>query len=173
MSKEINKVNHCDCQLLFDAGKVLVEKSGLARYDSTKFVACINREAFNDKWKDEFDPQFGRYIAWILFSVGAENLAKAACVCKKVVKSKHTPQLGDYLSSTGHFASILKKAHLYGDEKCKLLKGYERLKKVRNRDVHSYRKDRRDDDFPSVQDSFVAAFNVLVAVMRQNDHPLN
>ena len=79
-------MSHSDCQLLFEAGKALVEKSGLARYSGPYFVACEDREGFNEYWKEGFHPTFGRYMAWVLFVVGAENLAKAACVCNKVVK---------------------------------------------------------------------------------------
>ena len=45
---------------------------------------------FEEHWKREFHSKFGRYMAWVLFSVGAENLAKAACVCNKVVRGRTT-----------------------------------------------------------------------------------
>ena len=41
-------MNHDECQLLFDAGRSLIEKSGLASYGSTRFVACTNQEAFSE-----------------------------------------------------------------------------------------------------------------------------
>ena len=77
-------MSHTDCQMLFEAGKALLEKSGLARYSGPSFVASDDKERFDEYWKAEFHPEFGRYMAWVLFSVGAENLAKAACVCNGV-----------------------------------------------------------------------------------------
>ena len=57
-------MSHSDCQLLFEAGKALVEKSSLARYSGPYFVACEDREGFNEYWKEGFHPTFGRYMAW-------------------------------------------------------------------------------------------------------------
>ena len=71
-------MSHTSCQVLFEAGQALVAKSGLAKYSGAYFVACDDEAGFDEYWKREFHPEFGRYMAWVLFSVGAENLAKAA-----------------------------------------------------------------------------------------------
>ena len=86
-------MSHSDCQILFEAGKALVEKSGLVRYHAQHFVASDDKARFDRYWKEQFHSEFGRYMAWVLFSVGAENLAKAACLCNGVVKVDHRPTL--------------------------------------------------------------------------------
>ena len=158
-------MDHTDCQMFFVAGKALLEKSGLVRFSSPCFVACGSRARFNEYWEEEFHPEFGRYMAWVLFSVGAENLAKAACVCNRVVKAKHKPRLEDYVKK--HFKGLCG-----GDDESTLIEGYESLTSVRNRDAHSYRKNKRDSDFPLVGEEFVPAFNILVRSMRSVDHQL-
>ena len=164
-------MSHSDCQLLFEAGRALVEKSGLARYCGPYFVACENKAAFDEYWQEEFDAKFGRYMAWVLFSVGAENLAKAACVCNEVVKVHSKPTLEQYVSK--HFSTLCNKTGVSGaDDEHKLVGGYDCLKEVRNRDAHSYRKDVRDADFPSVKETFVPAFNIVVEALWHGGHPL-
>ena len=165
-------MTHTDCQALFDAGKALLEKSRLAHYNGQHFVASDDKAHFDKYWKAEFHPEFGRYMAWVLFSVGAENLAKAACVCNGVkVDPKAT--LGKYTGPPElYFECLCRKIGLggSGDERT-LIDGYEDLKDVRNRDAHSYRKNVRDADFPLVEEDFVPAFNILVKAMRHGGHP--
>ena len=164
-------MSHADCQILFEAGKALVEKSGLANYHGPGFVACDDEAAFKKYWKEDFHQEFGRYMAWVLFLVGAENLAKAACVCNRVVTVKSRPTLENYVNN--HLKCLCKKrGYCGGDDENKLINGYKLLMKVRNRDAHSYRKGVRSADFPFVKHTFVPAFNVLVMAMRANDHPL-
>ena len=158
-------MSHSECQMLFEAGRTLVEKSGLAYYCGKHFIALNDRDRFEKYWEDEFHPKFGRYMAWVLFSVGAENLAKAACVCNKVVKAKHRPTMENYVEK--HLNGLFD-----GDDDRALVKGYERLTMVRNRDAHSYRKNKRDAEFPLVEEQFVPAFNILVKAMRNADHQL-
>ena len=88
-------MNHAKCDTLLEASKALLRKSGLARWDDQTFAFVPmypgNEDyEFEEHWKEEFRSRFGRYMAWVLFSVGAENLAKAACVCNKVVRGKTT-----------------------------------------------------------------------------------
>lgn len=82
-------MDHSKCEPLFEAGKALLGKSRLIRWNRETGVFEARYPGNNDCnfekfWKVKFHPKFGRYIAWVLFSVGAENLAKAACVCNKV-----------------------------------------------------------------------------------------
>lgn len=163
-------MSHADCQILFEAAKTLVEKSGLAKYCGQDFIACDDEAAFRKYWEKQFHQEFGRYMAWVLFLVGAENLAKAACVCNCVVTVKSKPTLEKYVNS--HFKSLCKKrGYCGGDNEDKLIKGYKLLKKARNRDAHSYRKGKRSADFPDVKHTFVPALNILVTAMRDHDHP--
>ena len=97
-------MSHSDCQILFEAGKALVEKSGLVHYHGQHFVGSDDKARFDRYWKEQFHSEFGRYMAWVLFSVGAENLAKAACVCNGVVKVDHRPTLGNYVNK--HFKKL-------------------------------------------------------------------
>lgn len=162
-------MSHEDCQLLFDAGQAMVEKSGLANYSEPCFIACDNESGLEEYWKEEFHPNFGRYMAWVLFSVGAENLAKAVCVCNKVLKVQSKPTLEHYVKN--HFRKLCSEPGLCaGDIEDGLVKGYEYLVKVRNRDSHSYRKSVRRADFPLVKQRFVPAFNIVVKVMRHKGH---
>ena len=108
-------------------------------------------------------------MAWVLFSVGAENLAKAACVCKGVVKVEDGPSLWEYTKKGGFFEGLLEEFPHSGDAKHTLTEGYEELRRNRrNRDAHSYRKDERDAYFRCVEEIFAPAFDVLVTIMRQN-----
>ena len=162
-------MDHVDCRVLFEAGKALVEKSGLAHYRGSHFVASEDKAVFDDRWKEDFHPTFGRYMAWVLFSVGAENLAKAACVCNGVVKVSSKPTLERYVNR--HFRELCKKPGFYGAlNEHTLISGFQGLVKVRNRDAHSYRKNMRDADFPFVKETFVPAFNIVVEAMQHRGH---
>ena len=83
-------MDHSKCAPLFEAGQALLGKCGLVRWNGETGVFEARYPGNNDCnfekfWKVKFHQEFGRYIAWVLFSVGAENLAKAACVCNGVV----------------------------------------------------------------------------------------
>ena len=71
----------------------------------------------------------------MLFSVGTENLAKAACVCSGKVKVGHKPMLESYLNT--HFRELCRKTGLGGsDDERKLIDGCKQPKDVRGRDAH-------------------------------------
>lgn len=165
-------MRHADCDNLFEAAKALIQKSRLAGFDGEYFVAATDIEEFKRYWKREFHPDFGRYMAWVLFSVGAENLAKAACVCNGTMKVESKATLGTYTRSNGHFKKLLVDSQ-YNQDKDTLLEGYKRLTTVRNRDAHSYQKNKRDADFHLIKEEFVPALNVLVNVVRHNYHPVS
>ena len=84
-------MDHSKCGPLFEASKALLGKSGLVRWnDQTGMFApkypSNNDSEFEKCCKARFHQDYGRYIAWVLFSVGAENLVKAACECNGVVQ---------------------------------------------------------------------------------------
>ena len=81
-------INHYECGNLFGASRSLLEGSGLVRYCGDSFVFNGDEAALESWWEEKFDPKFGRYMAWVWFSVGAENLAKAALVCNGLLEAK-------------------------------------------------------------------------------------
>ena len=96
-------MHHSDCKPLFEAGKALLVKSGLVCWDEQAFIFAPKYQsnddtAFENWWKKAFHCEFGRYIAWVLFSVGSENLVKAACLCNGVLPK--TPKLKPLGTST-------------------------------------------------------------------------
>ena len=89
-------MNHSECAKLLNASRSLLKHSGLVDWTGEAFVATHqgNDDSCFEKYaRCTFDPDYGRYICWVLFSVGAENLAKAARVCNHVV-SKRVSSLG-------------------------------------------------------------------------------
>ena len=85
--KEVDTI-HYECLNLFGAGKSLLQKSGLVRYCGHSFEANKHEDNFEEYWQHNFDAEFGRYMAWVWFSVGAENLVKAALVCNGLIEGK-------------------------------------------------------------------------------------
>ena len=98
-------MTHDQCKDLFRAGKTLLEKSELVLYDGQSFESRDDYDDLEKRWNN-LDPEFGRYMAWIWFSVGAENLVKAACVCNGIIKRK-TTKLGyplfDFKNDRSHW----------------------------------------------------------------------
>ena len=81
-------MNHYECGNLFQASKRLLEGSGLVRYSNDTLVCNSDEEGLEKCWRENFDQDFGRYMAWVWFSVGAENLVKAALVCSGLLEQK-------------------------------------------------------------------------------------
>ena len=171
-------MNHHECGNLFLAAKALMEKSRLVLYQGGSFHACTDESAFEKYVGEKLDPQYGRYMAWLMFSVGAENLAKAACVCAAVVRESPTGNygtMGAYLRRVkgrleGHLVRLAQETCLTGDDNKKLTDGYLELIKIRNRDVHSYVYGVRQLHFAFAEANFVPAFNALVWTMQRNGH---
>ena len=168
-------MSHFECDTLFEASKALLKKSGLARWGDQAFVFVAmypgdDDSEFEKYWKKEFHSKFGRYMAWVLFSVGAENLAKAACVCYEITTGPDYGTLGRYTKSGGLLDQLCEKPSNSDCDKTRLTQGYKSLKRARNRDVHGYVANKRREDFPAVEPIFVPAFNILVEAMRRNHH---
>ena len=83
-------MTHCQCENLFQAGKTLLEKSGLVLCQGQSFECSNDQHELERRWEENFDPRFGRYMAWVWFSVGAENLVKAALTCNELITGKPT-----------------------------------------------------------------------------------
>ena len=154
------------CKPLFEAGKALLVKSGLVGWDDQAFEFAPkypdqSDEAFEAYWKKEFHCEFGRYMAWVLFGVGWENLLKAACVCNDVGPKCPNETLGQYEEK------YLGQLQLCGENIPNATVTY--LRCIRNRDAHHYRPNVRRQNFPGVG-QFVEAFNCVVGTMKARHH---
>ena len=139
-------------------------------------------------------------MAWVWFSVGAENLVKAALVCNGLIEGK--PQILSYpvfspdtdktkwinkvvgcqqspkggYGTLGHIWRVkldeLSKWRKLGEAESKEFKtAYKYLTQtIRNRDAHSDVENQRRRDFPSVEGIYVPAFNMTVEAMKDNGH---
>ena len=131
-------MNHSKCEPLFEASKVLLKESGLARWSDQTFafvpIHLGNDDCeFEKYWKNRFHSKFGRYMAWVLFSVGAENLVKAACVCNKVVRGETTtlkyPRYGDSIPVAEWVDSVISEDSFHGDVDRATKHNYQPLEK--------------------------------------------
>ena len=171
-------VGHHECDKILSAGRTLIEKSHLASYQNGAFVACTNCQVFECRVKADFHQRFGRYMAWVWFAVGAENLAKAACLCNgcpEYSPEGHYGALEKFIrwdkqakKYVGHLVKLA--THLPKEDRPALLNGYLKLRDIRNRDLHTFKEDVRKGNFPLVESHFVPAFNVLLGTM-QVHHP--
>ena len=193
-------MNHYECRNLFGAGRSLLESSGLVRYCGDSFVCNNDEDDFEEWWRENFDPDFGRYMVWVWFSVGAENLVKAALVCNGLVRGEPQelgyPVYSDETEKASWIDQVLQSQKspkggygMLGDiwrvkldklSECRgiaeseskgLKAAYKYLTQViRNRDAHSYIENQRRRDFPAVEGILIPAFNTLVQTMKDRGH---
>lgn len=74
-----------DGRLQVTAAISLLEKSLLVEWDS--IAACftpIQKDQFEQAWRQDVDPVFGRLICWIMFAAGSEFLAKGVCLVRGI-----------------------------------------------------------------------------------------
>ena len=167
-------MNHSHCKEPFDASKALLCKSGLIRWDGETFVPVYtdnDDSKFKKYCKEQFHPRFGRYMAWVLFSIGAENLVKAAYVCSKDDSAPLKWNLGRF--TPAKLVELCKGVDISDCGKDRLTDGYKLLKRVRNRDLHIYVRDVRGGNFSDVKATFVPAFKILVEVMKRKHHTVH
>ena len=91
-------------------------------------------------------------------------------MCKGIVKGFDYGALGKYTQRDGLPDKLCEKVDIGDFDRTRLTEGYKSLKRARNRDVHGYVADKRREDFPAVEPTFVPAFNILVEAMRRNHH---
>ena len=193
-------MTHYECGSLFRAGRSLLEGSGLLRYCGDSFTCNSDQEGLERWWSDSFDTEFGRYMAWVWFSVGAENLVKAALVCNGLLQEEEeNPDYPIYWRDTdrenwvaevlqcqenagGGYGSLgriwdakldklSRKRGIPEPQGRELKAAYKYLAQaIRNRDAHSYKRNRRRRDFPAVEGVFIPAFNMLIRTMRDRGH---
>ena len=193
-------MNHYECGDLFGASKRLLEGSGLVRYCNDTFMSNSDEEGLERCWRKNFEQDFDRYMAWVWFSVGAENLVKAALVCNGLLQVRQqNPSYPVYRTDIhkeswvdtvldsrrnagggyGDLGDIWKykldelseKRGITEAEGKSLKAAYKYLTQaIRNRDVHSYVANKRRNDFPAVEGIFVPAFKTLVHAIRDKGH---
>ncbi len=178
-------MDHSKCKDLFDASTALFEESGLIRWHGGRFTPPHPGQGdshFEDSLKDKFSHNYGRYIGWVLFSVASENLIKAAFAC---MSTRH--QFSEYpldksldallrkrKKGNNQFPSLVMEMCLHASidavETKALETRYLDLKRIRNRDVHGYQRDKRRYNFHAVENEFVPAFSVLLSIMKKGGH---
>lgn len=179
-------MDHSKCKDLFDASTALFEESGLITWDGNCFKPRYPMQGdnhFEDWLKFRFNQNFGRYIGWVLFSVASENLIKAAFACMSISHEFSEYPLDKTLDallrnrkkkSDKEMPSLLREMCLCASIDAVEIKavetGYLNLKRIRNRDVHRYERDKRRYNFHAVEDEFVPAFNVLLSIMKNGGH---
>lgn len=193
-------MSHYECGKLYEASKRLLEGSRLVRYCAGSFLINGDEEGLEACWRENFDPDFGRYMAWVWFSVDAENLVKAALVCNCLLKARKPNDsypvywhdigkeswieevLGTRRNAGGGYGELgdiwkckldeLSDMRRHTEAEGKELKAaYKYLTQaIRNRDAHSYVANQRRRDFLAVEPIFVPAFNTLVQTMKDRGH---
>ena len=180
-----------DGRLQVSAGLALLETSELVTWDCE--AARFEPVTFSDFECEvkHFHRVFGRVICWIVFSAGAEFLAKGVCILhgtpirKQACVPAYPPQgdiatwLKNYqpgsktLPTTDfgqmgnlynlHLRSLCQKVGAAQDERTRILAAYELLgKTIRNRDAHAYVPKKRASHFYLVHELFIQCLNDLI-----------
>ena len=191
------------------AGKNLIEQSALAKWEADEMeFRATQKGDFEEFHKNH--GEFGRVICWILFSVGAEYLLKAACVAHGVFRPKmkalplRYPNLGEPLDSwvadvllkkdpeeavsypeygtlhayyegpgKGRLTLLKDKVGLSDSDYCLHYAGFKLMATaIRNRDIHSYVRNVRHDNFYLIEQVFVPCLNVLAQSLPDSVKPL-
>ena len=169
-------MSHSECDALFEASKALLEKSRLARWDEQTFTFVPMYPSnddleFEKHWKTEFHSKFGRYMAWVLFSVGAENLAKAASVCNGVVRARTSslgyPRFTELIPVAEWIDSVLNEDYTYGNVDRATKYNYQPLEKYWK--SHLPELCRRLDICDEGNRSLIAGYKYLTQAIRNRD----
>jgi len=179
-----------------EAGLALIRWSKLVQWDDDHlaFIAA-SREAFESQEGHQVaHPTFGRLICWIVFSAGAEYLAKGVCFLKgedftKAISVIRIPSLGEDLETWvrevfAHARSVKEKTVSFETlskiplrsalqdvpERAFVVAAFELLRStIRNRDAHRYTQNVRAFHFYLIEILFVPAFNILLRNVDQNE----
>jgi hypothetical protein len=133
------------------SGVELVQWSHLASWNQFHLVAATDQGIFDSHWP-LIDPKFGRWLCWLAFGIGAENIVKGAFKLKQ-------REPGDFGAS-----HPWKRVLGMPDKYVTSVEGaiHQLATKVRNRDAHEYVPGVRDKDFPDVATQFVPALNHIL-----------
>jgi len=135
-------------------GIELIAWSKLATQTGTQLKAATDQAGFNLHWPT-IDPKFGRWLCWVAFGVGAENVVKGAFAQRQY----DLKQFG---------ASLPLKTFLgMPDEHVEFVSTaiFRLATEVRNRDAHEYVPNVRNNDFPYLASEFVPALNHILACL--------
>lgn len=133
----------------------LLQHSGLLRWNPIKTeYAAVEWQDFEDYWH-KIDPYFGRFFCWISFSAGAEVLVKGVCLANGVDIGNRPQSFGTLPQTLRRLGDMFEKMQAGTDEQKLVRTTYEKLKIIRNRDVHGYWPKVRDEDFYLVSECFV------------------
>lgn len=121
----------------------------------------------------EIAPYFGRFICWITFSAGAELLVKGVCLVHNVDIREFPPAprsprfgvLGDlWKGKKSRLDQLFEKVRAETEQQKVVLDTYKLLaKNIRNRDVHAYVPNVRNNDFNLISERFVPCFNLMMS----------
>lgn len=174
------------------AGLTLIECSKLAKWQpSSTGLTPADRPAFENA-ATSMHSEFGRVMAWILFSVGYEYVLKGACLIRNLItpQSKavlRAPTSGENLatwvndvlggsnsvleqvSTTGPLGKLPIKKLVQASAQPKLAQAAFNLLRdgMRNRDAHQYVKNVRAAHFDAVSQLFVPALNEVLRTLDQ------
>ncbi|MCY4365311.1 MAG: hypothetical protein OXE17_03680 [Chloroflexi bacterium] len=166
-------MKHKERDFLFTAGKSLLLESKLVYWNGIKFEPFFRGSCDCDyeAWlKSAFQHEYGRYISWVLFSVGMENLAKAACVCGNTV---HKDSSGKY-GTLGKLKNNGIKAYKMNESDPALVASFgsrwEELTSIRYDEAHAYYHETRRRHYEKLEPVLIPFSNDLVSILRSGDH---
>jgi hypothetical protein len=150
-------------RLQLTAAARLLQHSGLLRWHTAMECSAVDWQEFEDHWRT-IDPYFGRLMCWITFSAGAEFLLKGVCLVQGVEVGHRPHSFGTLDGALKQLDRLFHTVPTIGkDEQRAVKRAYERLKKIRDRDVHAYWPNVRDGDFILVGETFVPSFNLMLS----------
>jgi hypothetical protein len=125
--------------------------------------AAADWQEFEAYWRG-IDPYFGRFICWISFSAGAELLIKGVCLAHRVDVGHRPQSFGTLDGTLKRLGALFEMVEEAGTAEQRLVRtAYEKLKKIRDRDVHAYWPHVRNTDFNLVVEVFVPCFNIMMS----------
>ena len=150
-------------RLQVTAAACLLQHSGLLQWHGTVQCTAVDWQEFEAYWRG-IDHHFGRFICWITFSAGAELLIKGVCLAHGVDVGHRPQSFGNLDGTLKRLGGLFEKVPVAGPTEQRLVRTtYGRLKKIRDRDVHAYWPNVRNDDFDLVAEVFVPCFNLMMS----------
>jgi hypothetical protein len=141
----------------------LLGHSGLLRWHSAVECSAVDWQDFETYWR-RIDPYFGRFMCWITFSAGAELLLKGVCLAHGVEVGHRPHSFGTLDGALKQLGRVFEKVTAVSKEdQGRIRKAYATLKKIRDRDVHAYWPNVRNNDFTLLGEVFVPCFNLMLS----------
>lgn len=187
-----------DARRQFRAGLALIQKSGLARWDTTTCQFAPSDAAEFERTASAHDCEHGRVMLWIVFAAGTEYLLKAACLKRGFLKAHkksvlrppaQNEDLAGWVRRVLQDPSTVRESvtdlgTLKGVRFDQLVAGHSNEKlaragfalfqqSIRNRDSHHYVSNVRAGHFHVVEKLFVPAVNAALESMNLNETEWN